>query len=106
MVSHLSKNQLQQSFLIKTKENNIYITNNLTYGDTLQTTTGSLTRILGHIVNGTESSNFATLELVCDSMRKFNIYVAGLSETNLHFNHPQVIKSSKKQSGNSGQEKN
>ena len=71
-------------------QDNIYITNNLTYGDELQTTTGSLTRILGHNVNGIESYNFATLELVCDSMRKFNIDVVGLSETNLHFNHSQV----------------
>ena len=74
----------------KSQENNIYINNNLTYGDALQTSTGSLTRILGHNVNGIESSNFATLELVCDSMRKFHIDVDGLSETNLHFNNPQV----------------
>ena len=44
-------------------------------------------------MNGIESSNFATLELVYDSMRKFNIDVARLSETNLHFNNPQVKKS-------------
>ena len=81
----------------KTKmQDNIYITNNLTYGDELQTATGSRTRILGHNVNGIESYNFATLELVCDSMRKFNIDVAGLSETNLHFNHPQVKNSMQK----------
>jgi len=29
-------------------------------------------------------------------MRKFNIDVAGLSKTNLHFNNPQVTKSMQK----------
>ena len=33
------------------KEKYIYITDNLTYGDVLHTTTGSLTRILGQNVN-------------------------------------------------------
>ena len=36
---------------------------------------------------------FSTLELVCDSMIKFNIVVAGLSETDLHFNNQQVKQS-------------
>ena len=54
----------------KEKKKNIYITDNLTYGDVLHTTTGSLTRILGQNVNRFESSHIYTLELVCDSVRK------------------------------------
>ena len=93
-----SESSIKRTFSTKhstsnTQENNIYINNNLTYGDALQTTIGSLTRILGHNVNGIESFNFATLELMCDSMRKFHIDIARLSETNLHFNTPQVKKS-------------
>ena len=46
--------------------------------------------------NGIESSHVITLDLVFDSMRKFNIDVAGLSETNLHFNILKVNKSIQK----------
>lgn len=63
---------------------NIYIIDNLTYGDALQTLTGSFTRILCQNVNGIEFFHFA--------MRKFNIDIAGLSETSLHFANPQVKK--------------
>ena len=69
-------------------KNNIYVIDNLTHGDDIQTTIGLLTRIQGQNVNGIESSLFSTLELVCDSMNKFNIDIAGLSETKLHFVNP------------------
>ena len=60
---YLSKNQFQQNLPKKNTRKKIYSTNNLIYGDTLQTIIGSLTRILGHNVNGIESSNFVTLEV-------------------------------------------
>ena len=56
-------------------------------------------------MNGIESSNFETLELMYDSMRNFNIDIAGLSETNLHFNNPQVKNQYNKSYKNSGPEK-
>ena len=81
----------------KGKKTNICITNNLMYGDTLQTTTGSFTRILGQNKKRDRILTFYnTIDLVFDSMRKFNIDVAGLSETNLHFNILKVNKSMQK----------
>ena len=71
---------------------NIYITGNITYGDVLQTTTGSLTRIFCQNINGIEFSHFTTLESVCDSVRKCNIDIAGLFETDLHFANPKSTK--------------
>ena len=74
----------------KNQTNNIYITDNLTNVNVIHTTTRSYTKILCKNVNGIGSSYSSTLELVCDSARKYNIDIADLSETDIWYSNTQV----------------
>ena len=74
---------------------NMYIENNLIFGDQVIDKGESISRILFQIVNGRElTSHRHTLELVCDLMRHHLIDSVCLCETNSRWKHNSGLKKS------------